>query len=183
MEKSQHGGSHLAIRTRLHRWFKKHEAVDKYDDEELDLAAERSIKSGRRKSTSRRRSSHELNDNPSADDHSPRPRRRGHDYRHVEARENARMQLGDNTYITTQNVYHDLKHSGRVENDGAEIDLRSALAFDHMDTRLASISMARGETCRWLFNTAQYREGWHALCHPTKCSCGSRENPVQANRQ
>lgn len=159
MDRSQHGGSHLGIRTRLHRLFKKDGTLGKFEDEELYLRADRSDRSGRsRKSTSRRRSSHEPIDDFSEDDSIPRPRRRGHDYRNVQARENGRMQLGDNTYITTQNVYHDLKHPGRVGNDGAKIDLRSALAFDHMDTRLASISVARGETCRWLFNTAQYRE-------------------------
>jgi hypothetical protein len=158
MERIQHSGNHLGIRTRLHRLFRRHEAVDAYEDEELDLATERSVRSRHRRSTSRRDSSHEAMDESSADELNPRSRRRGHDYRNVQARENGRMQLGDNTYITTQNFYHDLKHPRRVGNGGAQIALLSALAFDHMETRLASISVARGETCRWLFDTAQYRQ-------------------------
>ena len=161
MERSQHDVKDLAIRTRLPRFVKKPEPADKPEDHELNLEARSFTESTPRKPASRRNSSHESIDESPEDDLDPGSQRRGHEYRHVQARENGRMHLGDNTYITTQNVYHDLKHPDRVGKGGRQIDLLEALAFDHMDTRLASISVARGETCRWLFDTVQYSE-WQA---------------------
>lgn len=161
MERSQHDVKDLAIRTRLPRFVKKPEPVDQSEDHELNLEAKSSTGSTPRKPASRRNSSHESIDESLEDDFSPGSRHRGHDYRHVQARENGRMQLGDNTYIMTQNVYHNLEHPDRAGQGGKQIDLLEALAFDHMDTRLAGISVARGETCRWLFDTVQHIE-WQA---------------------
>ena len=126
------------------------------------------IRSSARESASRAGSVHGVADESSGDDPSPRPRRRGHGYRHVQARENARMHLGDDTYITTQNVYSSKKRHPDDAEDEKEIDMLDALAFEHMGTRLASISAAQDQTCRWLFDTSEYvqwREGFRRSRH------------------
>lgn len=94
----------------------------------------------------------------SEDDRSAKPHRRGHDYRNVQTRENGRMQLGDNTYITNHFVYPEPKRPSGADQDGKQICLLEALAFEHMGTRLANINIAQDQTCRWLFDTDEYRQ-------------------------
>lgn len=105
----------------------------------------------------------------SEDDHNLWPRRRGHDYRNIQARENGRIHLGDNTYgnntyIAQQIVYSEQKQRSGVGEEAKEIEILDALAFEHMGTRLASISAAQDRTCRWFFDTSEYSE-WRQGSH------------------
>jgi hypothetical protein len=68
------------------------------------------------------------------------------------------MHLGD-TYTAETMIFNQLTSPTGTEDDDKQIELLKALAFEHMDTRLASISAAQGDTCRWLFHTEEYR-GW-----------------------
>ena len=83
---------------------------------------------------------------------------RGHDFSHIQARENARMNIGD-TYTAERISFNQLTHPTGTEEDNKQVGLLEALAFEHMSTRLANISAAQGDTCRWLFRTEEYR-GW-----------------------
>lgn len=141
MEESQHDGKQLALRTRFLRLFKNREAGNKAEEDEVET----STRSRPSRTKTRGASSSE-------DDLNPRPRRRGHTYRHIQARENSRMHLGDNTYIATQNVYH----APADGQNGKQLDLLEALAFEHMGTRQVSISTAQDQTGRWLFDTDEY---------------------------
>jgi hypothetical protein len=66
------------------------------------------------------------------------------------------MNIGD-TYTAEKIIFNQLTNPTGTEQDDKQIDLLEALAFEHMDTRLASISAAQGDTCRWLFDTQEYR--------------------------
>lgn len=66
------------------------------------------------------------------------------------------MNIGD-TYTAEKIIFNQLTNPTGTEQDDKQIDLLEALAFEHMDTRLASISAAQGDTCRWLFDTHEYR--------------------------
>lgn len=76
-------------------------------------------------------------------------------YDNISANDNSRNVYGD-----IYNTYH--VHS--LENAGAPADssdhvtktLMNALAFDQMDTRLATVSTAHAETCQWLFGREEY---------------------------
>lgn len=109
-----------------------------------------------RRPTSRVDSGHGVADDSSEDNSSPKPERRGHSYRNVQVRENGRMHLGDNTYIAKQIVYSAEKRHADLDEDEKEVAIVDALAFAHMGTRLASISAAQDQTCRWLFDTSEY---------------------------
>lgn len=68
------------------------------------------------------------------------------------------MHLGDNTCIANQIVYFaDKRHAAADENEN-EIAVVDALAFAQVGTRLASISAAQDQTCRWLFDTTEYTQ-------------------------
>lgn len=157
MEKSQHDGKQLAVRTRFLRLFKNREAGNKAEEDEVET----STRSRPSRSKSRRDLSHGASS--SEDDLDPRPRRRGHTYRHIQARENSRMHLGDNTYIATQNVYH----APADGQNGKQLDLLEALAFEHMGTRQVSISTAQDQTGRWLFDTDEYTR-WRGGVHSSR---------------
>lgn len=91
------------------------------------------------------------------DGQNARESQRGHDYSNVQAQDYARMHLGD-TYTAETMIFTHLRHPTGTEADNKQIDLLDALVFEHMDTRLASISAAQGDTCRWLFQTEKYRD-------------------------
>ena len=91
------------------------------------------------------------------DDRHAQDSQRGHDYSNVQAQDYARMHLGD-TYTAETMIFNQLRHPTGTEEDNKQIDLLDALAFEHKDTRLASISAAQGDTCRWLFQTEEYRD-------------------------
>lgn len=92
----------------------------------------------------------------SKEDCNRRNSHRGHEFSNIQARENARMNIGD-TYTAEKIIFNQLTNRTGTEQDDKQIDLLEALAFEHMDTRLASISAAQGDTCRWLFDTQEYR--------------------------
>lgn len=90
-------------------------------------------------------------------DRNARASPRGHDYSNVQAQDYARVHLGD-TYTAETIIFNQLRHPTGTEEDNKQVDLLEALAFEHMDTRLASISAAQGDTCQWLFQNEEYRD-------------------------
>ena len=89
-----------------------------------------------------------------------RHQRRGHDFQHIIANDNARMDLGD-TYIEQQTIYTapapaNAEQRSKAGNQDQDAFMRR-LDFAAMFSRLANINPAQEETCSWLFDTREYK--------------------------
>jgi hypothetical protein len=138
--------------------------------EEANVTARLPIRQTPRKSASQTKYGHEPADESSEDDLFPIARRRGHDFRNVQTQDNARVQLGDNTYITNNTVYSESKQSLGANEYDKRISFLKALEYEHMNTRHASIKPPQGQTCQWLFDDAIYNE-WRQASHLSGRQC------------
>ncbi|KAM0723311.1 hypothetical protein Q7P37_001512 [Cladosporium fusiforme] len=82
-----------------------------------------------------------------------RSERGGHRYQHVSAEGNSRLHLGD-TYIEQQNILSDEDEKTRARRQ--EERFLENLGFSLMESRLATISAADFQTCRWLYTNEAY---------------------------
>ena len=76
-------------------------------------------------------------------------------YDNISANDNSRNVYGDiyNTYHV-----HPLENAGAPADSSDHVTktMMNALAFDQMDTRLATVSTAHAETCQWIFAREEY---------------------------
>lgn len=79
----------------------------------------------------------------------PEVGRRGHEYRDNLAKGKARVHNGD--------VYNFHQPQAAVqENESGGVDVMEALAFEGMSNRLATVSPAYAETCKWMLDRPEY---------------------------
>jgi ankyrin repeat protein len=76
----------------------------------------------------------------------------GHSYSDIKTSDSARVHLGD---VHNHNHYAG-RHDGKSKEDKRWETFLEALSFERMDFRLAAITPAQGETCRWVFNRPEY---------------------------
>ena len=78
----------------------------------------------------------------------------GHSYSDIKSSDNARVHVGD-VHNHNQNHYGGI-HDGKSTEDRLWEEFLKALSFERMDFRLAAITPAQGETCRWIFHSPEY---------------------------
>ena len=76
----------------------------------------------------------------------------GHSYSDINTSDSARVHLGD---VHNHNHYAG-PHDGKSKEDKRYETFLGALSFERMAFRLAAITPAQGETCRWVFNRPEY---------------------------
>lgn len=86
----------------------------------------------------------------------PKPEGPRRDYHNITAQDNARMQLGDNTYIEHQNIYESRIPTAEEKRQQQQQAFLDRLSFASMDSRLATIRAAHAKSCEWLLTQAGY---------------------------
>jgi hypothetical protein len=84
---------------------------------------------------------------------------RGHVASHNLARDNARVQYGDNHY-------HGVARGGGTSFVSESAQIMDSLSFAQMESRRDTISRAHMHTCKWLFDKQEYLN-WRDVAHVT----------------
>lgn len=80
-------------------------------------------------------------------------------YDHIATSDNAQAQFGDRYHQTFHGPVHQILSSVTpMANGPPEHEVMDTFKFDGMNTRRAAIKTAYGETCRWFFDTPEYRK-------------------------